>query len=75
MSVSVDTSAEFAPSAPVQVGQLTPGPRGNFTVDAEGDRFLFFSDPTVSQTGPVDRLSLHVVLNWFEELNSRVPIE
>ena len=59
---------------PETVVRLPTAPRGNFTVDAEGERLLFYSMPgDTNQEGRSDRLM--VVLNWFEELKQRVPVD
>ena len=43
---------------------------GMYDVSKDGERFLFLQASEEKQASP----QLHVVLNWFEELQRRVPI-
>jgi Tol biopolymer transport system component len=59
-------------------GYMLAGAGRAWDVDPGGERFLMIRDPGTPQPDgegdPAD-LRIDVVLNWFEELNSRVPIE
>ena len=46
------------------------GPRANYDVTADGQRFLMISAGETDS----DRMQINVVLNWFEELKERVPV-
>jgi hypothetical protein len=42
-----------------------------YDVDPDGQRFLMVSNRPVVDLKP----QINVVLNWFEELNARVPVQ
>jgi hypothetical protein len=70
MVVNVETSPQFRAGVPKV---LFERPFGNsYDPDEEGKRFLMIKPPGVeaSVTGRV-----HIVLNWFEELRRRMPVE
>ena len=46
------------------------GPRANYDVTADGQRFLMISAGETDS----ERMQINVVLNWFEELKKRVPV-
>jgi Tol biopolymer transport system component len=77
MVVDVDTTAAFRASAPrvlfdlpaAVVGSLG-GPLRGYDVSADGRRFIA-SRLTTSLPDPITQI--HVVLNWAEELQRRVP--
>jgi serine/threonine-protein kinase len=77
MVVDVDTTAAFRASAPrvlfdlpaAVVGSLG-GPLRGYDVSADGRRFIA-SRLTTSLPDPITQI--HVVLNWTEELQRRVP--
>ena len=45
-----------------------------YDVDPDGQRFLMMLDAAAGDGGAVLRRQINVVLNWFEELNARVPV-
>jgi Tol biopolymer transport system component len=65
--VSLD---DFTASEPVQAVAVERGFLTNYAVAPEGDRFLVL---TPGQNRPRPRIS--VVLNWFDELERRLPTE
>ena len=81
MSVSVSTSPAFefgkpkllfkAPSSFPVSG--TPG--GLASISRDGQRFLGLSDTGQTQPGMPGSPQFHVVLNWMEELQARVPVK
>ena len=75
MAVTVEMkarSSNFSASSPKMLfeGEFLSEPRGTgsrtYDVSADGQRFLMIE---VGET----RAELHVVLNWLEELEARVP--
>ena len=73
MSVSFSVSGNaFIPSTPKPVVQLSQAPGAHRAYDVSGDdrRFL-----TVSGSNSTERAEINVVLNWFEELKKKVPID
>ena len=78
MAAVNDTEPTFTPGIPRPLldgpyllgGTLRPTP---FDVFPDGQRFLMIKVVTgTNATG--DRQQINVVLNWFEELKERVPI-
>ena len=50
--------------------------RVNYDVTADGQRFVV-TVPAQELTGPDEATAfqqIHIVLNWFEELKARVPV-
>jgi serine/threonine-protein kinase len=74
MVVDVETEPAFRPGQP---RMLFEGPYGgsipirSFDISPTGDRFVI-SEPIDPEPQPVTQIN--VVLNWFEELNERVPV-
>ena len=73
MAVTVETEPRFSASMPKMVFQgaflsnVLPGSGSRtYDVSADGQRFLMLETDEV-------RAELHVVLNWLEELEARVP--
>ena len=50
------------------------GAARHYDVDPDGQRFLMLSDAAAGDRGAVLKPQINVVLNWFEELNARVPV-
>ena len=77
MVAAVTTDPEFSAAAPELFTSSTGTPRGNFTVSHDGERLLYYALPGTGQSpgeaGPAPRL--RVVLNWFDELEQRVPLD
>ncbi len=71
---SAETSYEgaFEAAEPVRLFTLTRRTFSGYDVDSSGERLLMVlpvgQDSTADQTE-----QLHIVLNWFDELRSRVP--
>jgi Tol biopolymer transport system component len=70
MAVDIQTSPVFTAGKPKVL--FEGNFRDNFDVSPDGKRFLMIKLPTLQQTS-TDQLT--VVLNWFEELRLRVPVE
>ena len=49
----------------------------NWDINPDGKRFLMIKPPTVAGTGStsVGPRKINIVLNWFEELKQRVPVD
>ena len=45
-----------------------------FDIDPSGERFLMITDPRLQEIGNAVSAPITVVLNWFEELKARVPV-
>jgi len=45
-----------------------------FDIDPSGERFLMITDPRFQEIGDAVSAPTTVVLDWFEELNARVPV-
>ena len=75
MAVDVETGSAFAAGTPQllfeapYIRQPTPGSGSqNYDVSPDGQRFLMVLPGEAS-------MALHVVLNWFEELERLVPTD
>ena len=73
LGVDVTTEPSFSVSAPREVVQLPGLNRGAFTLDALGDRLLWFAIPGQEDPSTGDSFRVDVILNWIEELKERVP--
>ncbi len=76
-SIRVSTTPSFAFSAeqPVPIGDfLSFSYYRSFDIMPDGERFLVVLPAEQTGTGQAPRPQLHVVLNWFEELKGRVPV-
>jgi Tol biopolymer transport system component len=71
---SVDTPEEVISGAWSRVPPAFPPPRTNWDVAPDGDSFLFISQPgaTSGEGGGPPVVTLEIVVNWFEELRSRI---
>jgi dipeptidyl aminopeptidase/acylaminoacyl peptidase len=74
MAVDIATQPGFAAGTPRMLfeGQYQPSPVvvANYDVSPDGQRFLMLKPSEQAQAAPTQ---INVVLNWFEELNRRVP--
>ncbi len=72
MVVVVTTQPNFSAGSPKALfeGQFFTGGDGNTSYDVapDGQRFVMIKQSEEQQVGQI-----HVVLNWFEELNRLVP--
>src|SRR5262249_32851079 len=68
MAVDVDSSATFRAATPKMLFEKA----GTYDVSSDGKRFLMVRPvaPSQSQTNQMD-----VVVNWFTELQQRVPVK
>ena len=73
--VAVDTTDSFRASAPEPLfsATYTLGLNAvpNYDVAPDGQRFLMLKTETEPDQ---DTAQIHVVLNWFQELTERVPV-
>ena len=71
---SVDTPEELFSGGWSRVPPAFPPPRTNWDVAPDGDSFLFISQPGATNDGGTGQpvVTLEVVVNWFEELRSRI---
>jgi Tol biopolymer transport system component len=73
MAVEITTQPEFRPGRPQVLFEgpyeMAPPYGRNYDVASDGERFLMMM-PSEPETGPTQ---IHVVLNWFEELERLVP--
>jgi Tol biopolymer transport system component/predicted Ser/Thr protein kinase len=74
MAVDIATQPGFAAGTPRMLfeGRYEPAPVpvANYTVSADGQRFLMLKPAEQAQAAPTQ---INVVLNWFEELKQKVP--
>jgi Tol biopolymer transport system component len=73
MAVAIQSDGSFDPSAPVKlfdVGFMARGGVGQYSVTADGQRFLMIRPASVvSQAGQVSEAPIEVVLDWTALLN------
>lgn len=80
-SVTVQAGVTFSSATPTRLFDVRPyfvSPLGRaYDVSLDGRTFLMIKRPAQSGDGPTSQLlpSMTVVLNWFEELNARVPLK
>ena len=77
MAVPVDVTDFTAgrPEVAVQGSFFTPGAIGrHYDVSPDGDRFLLITEASDTEAGEPATAQITVVLGWFEELKSRVPV-
>jgi len=79
MSVPIETAPTFRPGTPSQMFDLPPfyssamiRTSRQWDVAPDGERFLIVS-PGGAATGDHAQSRIVVVLNWFSELQQRVP--
>ena len=73
MAVDVETSPTLRVGKPRVLFETTtrPGYRQGYDVAPDGSRFLMVKEPP--EQAPSDQL--HIVVNWFTELQQRVPVK
>jgi hypothetical protein len=73
MAVEIDGGTELTPGAPAALFEgdfLSAQNRRNYDVTADGEQFMMIADdPDAAEP------QIEVILNWFEELRERAPIE
>ena len=70
-AVDVETETRFVPGAArilFPIGFMQTGSRFDYDVSADGERFL-----AKTKRADAPPVQIHVVLNWFEELERLVP--
>jgi serine/threonine-protein kinase len=75
MAVEVQTTPAFRAGVPKMLFERNfpaTGAPASYDVTADGKRFLMLKEQAERQGAPDQ---LHVVVNWFEELRRRVPLE
>ena len=75
ISVSTTPSLTFSEEQPVTIDDfLSFQYLRSFDITPDGERFLVVLPAEQTGTGQAPGPQLHVVLNWFEELQDRVPV-
>ena len=76
MAVDIATQSGFFAGKPRMLFEgryeLAPFPISNYDVSPDGQRFLMLKPIEQAQAAPTQ---INVVLNWFEELKQKVPVE
>ena len=81
MAVAVQLAPQFSYGNPIKLfdtsmyllsGAATAG--RTYDISADGRRFLLGKNADAGNTAPPTSASVTVVLNWFEELKSKVPV-
>ena len=73
--VSTTPSLTFSEEQPVTIDDfLSFQYLRSFDITPDGERFLVVLPAEQTGTGQAPGPQLHVVLNWFEELQDRVPV-
>jgi Tol biopolymer transport system component len=74
MAVDIQTQPAFKAGNPRMLfdrpGYAIGGPRADYDVSPDGQRFLMIKESELQETALTQ---INIVLNWFEELNRRVP--
>ena len=73
-TLSTDTPEELFLGAWTRVPASFPPPRTNWDITPDGDSFLFVNQPgaTLGDGSGEPVVTLEIVVNWFEELRSRI---
>ena len=71
LTFSAETPAPLF-AAPYPLDRAGPGGTPNYDISPDGEQFIFVEQN--SSTGGEGSTQIHVVLNWFEELTTRVPV-
>jgi serine/threonine protein kinase/Tol biopolymer transport system component len=78
MSVPIETSPSFKAGAPKVLfkGEYqSPANATQYSVTPDGKRFLMMKDAAAKPGSAPLTQQINIVLNWFEELKERVPVE
>jgi hypothetical protein len=82
MAVPVDTEPKFALGKPkmlfpdTYISLLGGGNEGHaWDIHPDGKQFLMMKLAAVASTEETSRPNINIVLNWFEELKQRVPMD
>jgi serine/threonine-protein kinase len=78
-AVDVRTQPSFTAGKPTVlpiVGVVQPSTNSrNFDIAPDGKRFLVVMPASPTEAGPRSTIQINVVLNWFSELQQRVPVK
>ena len=79
MAVPVKTDPTFKAGLPKELFQdtyLRAGPGHSWDIHPDGQRFLMIKESQTIDGPTTERVrKINIVLNWFEELKERVPID
>ena len=73
--VDVAGEPEFSVSAPRVVIRLNDGVDSDFDISPDGQRFLLVDSAVAARDGDRNTGRVNVVLNWFEDVKARAPLE
>ena len=73
VGITVGTELRVERTTVLFEGPFAPAGATNYDVTADGRRFLLTKDISQGSTAPPTEV--HLVLNWFEELERRVPVD
>jgi serine/threonine-protein kinase len=77
VSVDIQTQPVFSvrKQTPLPVeGIVSNGERGGFAVMPDSQHFIVLLPPSQAERGNVSAGQINITINWFEELNQRVPL-
>ncbi len=80
MAVAVETAPAFSAGTPKPLFHgpyVKPGLGESIPWDISGDgkRFLMMKEAGATASGGESPMSINITINWFEELNQRVPVK
>jgi serine/threonine protein kinase/Tol biopolymer transport system component len=80
MATPVETTPSFSPGTPKILFQSNYSPSNAssgtpWDISPDGKRFLMIKLPGTVAPGSGGPLKINIVLNWFEELKQRVPVQ
>jgi hypothetical protein len=80
MAVSVETEPVFKAGNPEMLFQAPDfgysfADLNNWDISHDGKRFLMMKLATIESTEETSRPTINIVLNWFEELKERIPVD
>jgi hypothetical protein len=77
MAVDVQTEPRFVfgKATPLPVYGFAPSRERNFDISPDGKQFLVPLPPEQLQPGDRASVEINTVLNWFTELQQRVPVK
>jgi hypothetical protein len=79
MAVTVETEPGFIPGKPRTLFQGAYHREGrdfsSWDIHPNGKRFLMMTEADLDSTEVSARPRINIILNWFEELKERVPVD